>query len=170
LLNERTELLFPDIYRPLIEQIYEKAPWKNEPAAITKSLDQHLGEAMANKMKALMMTRTEINPFDDENDKVTALTRAGEMSLNVLLTTENGQSPLGASELHLDQLEDWERAEIVVLHSVPVPASWRNDLPPAKDGLIRLPMHETENGLLRGETRTAHYIYSQDFGLTKEKK
>jgi hypothetical protein len=92
------------------------------------------------------------------------------MSLNVLLTTENGQSPLGASELHLDQLEDWERAEIVALHSVPVPASWRNDLPPAKDGLIRLPMHETESGPWRGKTRTAHYIYSQDFGLTKEKK
>ena len=170
LLQEHTELLFPNVYRPLIEQVYDEAPWKNEPEAITEALNEHLGRAMANRHEALRLVRTAINPFDDEDEKVTVLTRAGEMNLNVLLTTEDGQSSLSVLEAQLDQLEDWEQAEIVALHSVPVPASWRNDLPPAKDGPIRLPMHETENGLLRGETHTAHYIYSQDFGLIKEKK
>jgi CRISPR-associated endonuclease/helicase Cas3 len=170
LLQEHTELLFPDVYRPLIEQVYDEAPWKNEPEAITEALNEHLGRAMANRHEALRLVRTAINPFDDEDETVTVLTRAGEMNLNVLLTTGDGQSPIDEPKIQLGQLEDWERAEIVALHSVPVPALWRNDLPTAKDGLIRLPMHETESGPWRGETRTAHYIYNQDFGLTKEKK
>ncbi|MGH8578628.1 MAG: CRISPR-associated helicase/endonuclease Cas3 [Gammaproteobacteria bacterium] len=170
LLNERTHLLFPDVYRPLIEQIYDEAPWENEPQGITEALNEHLGRAMANRHEALRLVRAAINPFDDEDNKVTVLTRAGEMSLNVLLTTGDGESPLDIPQIRLDKQEDWERGETIALHSVPVPASWKKDLPPPNtDYLICLSMREGANGIWLAETTQGQFSYDKEFGLMKQK-
>ncbi|MGH8592620.1 MAG: CRISPR-associated helicase Cas3' [Gammaproteobacteria bacterium] len=171
LLNEPTDLLFPDVYRPFIEQVYDEAPWENEPEAITEALNEHMGRAMANRHEALRLVRAAINPFDDEDNKVTVLTRAGEMSLNVLLTTGDGQSPLDMPQIRLDKQEDWERAETTALHSVPVPASWKKDLPPANtDYLICLSMREGANGIWLAETTQGQFSYDKEFGLMKQKR
>lgn len=171
LLKDRSTLEFPSAYRPLIERVYQEMPWDEpaEPEAISKAFDEHLGQAMANRREAEQLTRMAINPFDDEDDKVTVLTRSGEGSLQVLLVSQNGASPMGQPDCRLDALEPWDRAEIVNRYAVPVPASWRKDLPQALDGVIRLPMHESGDGLWRGETATIRYTYSLDFGLVKEK-
>jgi CRISPR-associated endonuclease/helicase Cas3 len=172
LLQERSQLVFPNVYRPLIERVYEQEQWHDpsEPEPIRQSLNEFDQVAEGVRFAALQLARATINPYDDEDDKVTLLTRRGEMSLNVLLTSEDRVSPLDAPGIALNRLEDWERAEVVNLRSVPVPASWRRDLPEPEDFVIMLPMRRVDTRLWQGIWEKARFIYSRDFGLTKEKR
>jgi CRISPR-associated endonuclease/helicase Cas3 len=171
LLQGRSELVFPDAYRPLIEHVYEREPWLDlgEPKVIRQSLNDFVEEAEGVRIAAVQLARTPMNPFDAE-EKLAAFTRGGEMNLNVLPLSEDAASPLDAPDIVLAELEDWERAEVVNLHSVPVPASWRGDLPTPEDFVIMLPMRQVDTGTWQGEADKARYTYSLDFGLTKEKR
>lgn len=167
LLKRNPRVEFPDAYRPFIEKVYEPSPWPEEPETFTKALDEHLGEAMAQRNQAILLARATINPFDDEDEKIRAFTRSGEQGPQVLLATADGKAPLFRPEATLAALPEWDLREVLDLESVIVPNGWRGALPQAEGNRIVLTMCEIEAGRYVAETAKARFVYERDLGLRK---
>lgn len=174
LLARHPVIEFPAAYRPFIDQVYDEAPWPEEPESITKALGEHLGEAMAQRTLALRLAKDAINPFDDDEDKIRAFTRSGEQGPQVLLATADGKAPLFRADAPLAGLVEWDMREVLDLECVGVPDSWRDVLPVAENNRIILPMRETTPGCYVAQTAKARFFYDRDFGLrqvtTREEK
>ncbi len=110
-----------------------------------------------------------VTSFRDEDDRITGLTRDGEMSLSVLPILPDGRFLDGQS---LADLPEREQAEALNLNAVPVPATWKNhlrDCPFEIEGPLAGYWQLTLNPALRGSWSTPNgkFHYSGDFGLEK---
>ena len=112
--------------------------------------------------------RSDVEEFADTDSNVSALTRDGEMSLNVLpvLDSGGGVKLLDDGEL-IKNLEDWWRDEALNLNMVAVPSSWRKFLPDGAEGLITLPMSVDGDGFTV-DCGDISINYSKVYGLEKE--
>lgn len=120
---------------------------------------------------ALRLTTMTVASFRDDDDRITGLTRDGEMSLTVLPIQREGRLLDGQS---LNLIPERELAEALNLNAAPVPASWKNHLRDCRmeaegalAGYVQLEMTATGNGnwcAVNGK-----YRYSEDFGLEKNR-
>ncbi len=160
---------FPAVYRPMIEEVYQEEAWSDEPEEIVREYERFWKEDYASHLKANLITNVHA-VWGDDDSNVNLMTRDGEMSLNIVPVTESpqGQCFLGRSS-PLSALEEWQRAEQIMLNTVPAPASWKKKgLPVEQEGIIWLVMSETSPGRWECATSQACFSYTVDAGLMVE--
>ncbi|MDP1996146.1 MAG: CRISPR-associated helicase/endonuclease Cas3, partial [Gallionella sp.] len=118
-------IVFPEAYRDWIERVYAEPPWDGESE---DTYGAYRGWKKVQEMRetdALQLTTMTVSQFRDEDDRVAALTRDGEMSLTVLPIQPDGRLLDGKV---LSALSERDLAETLNLHAVPAPASWKKRL------------------------------------------
>ncbi len=168
IVRQHSQLCFPDVYRPLIESVYEEESWDDEPREIVQEYEKYWQAQYASRSVARQISDIE-NAWPDDDSHVNLLTRDGEMSLSIVPVEEtaDGLCLLG-DDTPVAQLEGWEQAELVMRNTLPAPASWRNlGLPEAakQDGLIWLVMEADGMDGWRFSTRKAVFDYDRKYGL-----
>jgi len=165
------QLTFPFVYREWIEQVYSEQYWPDEPEKVKTSYEAYENECYTSKMLAKQLINSNMHELSDNDANVSALTRDGDMNLNVLpiyLNAQGRQCLLNGESL--EAMDDSQRAEALNLNSVAVPKSWgkHGRLPEAdQDGLIRLIMQQQEEGLFVAQHAQDTYYYLADTGLTR---
>jgi len=166
LLKADGKIEFPEAYRAWIEKVYEREDWEDEPEAVMLSYEKFRQEERAKFDEARSLAKTDISEFSDNDAHVSALTRDGEMNLNLLPVhnTQQGQCLLDGRLL--ESLGDEEKSEALNLNSVSVPNTWRGWLKelPSDDGLILLPMTPEADEWVAKLERCC-LSYSEDLGL-----
>ncbi|MGK2941308.1 MAG: CRISPR-associated helicase/endonuclease Cas3 [Immundisolibacter sp.] len=168
LLARHDTLIFPEAYRDWIEQVYQRDDWEAEPERIACDFTRFSSVQMGREKDAQRLTTMTVSSFRDEDDRVTGLTRDGEMSLTLLPVTADGRLLDGR---RIKDIPEHELAEALNLGAVPAPASWKkmlHDCPMDTDGPLagyrQLVMSAVSEG--RWQSRNG-MIYSHDFGLEK---
>lgn len=139
---------FPTAYRKWIEPVYQEQAWNGEPDSVKASFEKFADEAFASTCNARRLMDSSMNPLNDDDAKVSVLTRDGDMSLSLVpyVVSFNGNRCLLNGQ-ELETLEDGERFEAINLNTVPVPHSWIRKLPePDNNGLIWLEMQAHDQG------------------------
>ncbi len=165
LLAQRPRIVFPEAYRGWIEPVYEEAPWDDEPETIYGNHMAWRDDQASAAAKAIQLTTMNLTQFRDEDERATSLTRDGEMSLTILPLLSNGCLLDGNS---LDGMDEYAKAEAVMLNAVPAPRSWQSRLSGYEhddEGRIRLPL-ENRDGL-GWASSDGSLVYSAVFGLAK---
>ena len=175
LVRQNPEMRFPKAYRPLIEQVYQEDAWPDEPEDIVEGYEQFWQAEDGSRMVARLMSDTDADwAWNDDDDRVTALTRDGEMSLNIVPVTEDAQGRryfLGDDQPVTGYPES-EQAERVMRNTLPAPASWRGlGLPEAspQDGLIWLVMQPDGPKQWIHDSGKARFIYNPNTGMRMER-
>ncbi|MDO8843406.1 CRISPR-associated helicase/endonuclease Cas3 [Methylicorpusculum sp.] len=165
-----SQISFPNVYREWIELVYQENTWCDEPESVSKSYEKFELESESSRSNALRILR--MNPGLDDNDSnVSALTRDGEMNLNILPTyidTEDREHLL--NDECLNDLDESNQTEAFNLNTIAVPRSWANQgrLPkPEQDGLIKLHVQRQESGGFIASHGNYSYLYHADTGLTR---
>lgn len=169
LLSGSSEIVFPDAYRNWLERVYQRDDWDDEPVKIAVEFDSFSSEQISREKDAQRLTTMTVSSFRDEDDRITGLTRDGEMSLSVLPVLLDGQLLDGQ---RLMDLPEREQAEAVNLNAIPVPASWTARLqnyPCDKEGPLAGYRQMTLKPGTPGRWLAAdgQFHYSQDFGMEK---
>jgi CRISPR-associated endonuclease/helicase Cas3 len=166
------DMHFPDVYRPLIERVYEEEPWPEEQKEIVEEYEQYWQAQYASRLNAQYISNIE-NSWNDDDSNVSLLTRDGEMSLNILPVVETA---LGRCFLDEDtpigQLEEWQQAEQIMRNTLPAPKSWQRmglPEPSASDGLIWLKMEPDGYGGWQYQSPEAGFEYTLKHGMRMEK-
>ncbi len=175
LVSINTCVIFPEAYRDWIERVYQEEPSQDELPAMTAAYEKYQQDYYFPKKytaNAMVELRTEC--LFDEDNRVTSLTRDGEMSLTVLPVIEQHGKiyTLDNQELDAESKQYWEQ---VSLYSVCVPNSWNkyeklfaNCID--KDGIIYLPMHKNEDDVWQVELNKELLFYSVDLGLIRKRE
>ena len=173
LLDGDDMMIFPHVYRPWVEKVYQKDPWENEPENITEEYEKYENENdFVKKIKARMMVESAMNPLDDNYANAQIMTRDGEMGVTItpVINTERGKKLL-SGEL-LEGIPRDDRAEAVYMNSVTVLNSWWKWLEKYidKDTEFNLwfEMEENESGGWRRHFPKCNIYYSKKSGLKKE--
>lgn len=172
-LEQGEKIEFPSAYREWIEPVYQEDEWNSEPEAIQASFDAFADKAFASKCNAKQLMVSSMNPLNDDDAKVSVLTRDGEMSLSLVpyVKSKNGNCGLLDGQ-ELETLDESERFEAINLNTVPVPQSWgrKSGRLPESDinGLIWLEMQVkgSRNGYC-GDYGAWRYDYSAENGLQR---
>ncbi len=164
------EIHFPAAYRTWIEMVYQENEWGDEPEAVMSSYKKYVEESDGSYFTAKQLMAGDIEALSDTDSNVSALTRDGEMSLNILplLKTAKGLQLIGEQEQMVDSLDEWWRDEALSMNMVAVPQSWRKFLPETREGVIVLEMTPSAIGysVQLGDVQVR---YSIDFGLENNK-
>ena len=168
-----SQVSFPAAYRDWIEPIYCEDMWAEEPEWVLNSYKQFEEDKDSSYYSALQNIRRNPN-LDDNDSNVTALTRDGEMSLNLVpfYADTQGKRHLLDGQL-IGSLDDSKRLEAINLNSVAVPKSWGNHgkLPDTdKEGFIWLVMQNSGDGYLSVEQGNYSYFYHSNTGFKKMEK
>ena len=171
LLTAVERIVFPEAYREWIERVYQRDDWDNEPEKIALDYDKYSIMQRTREKDAQRLTTMTVSSFRDEDDRITSLTRDGEMSLNVLPIQPDGRLLNGQS---LADLPEREQAEVLNLNAVPAPASWKNHLRDCRmetegslAGYLQLEMEA--DGNTHWSALNGKFHYSEDFGLEKSR-
>lgn len=169
--QQNAKICFPDAYRKWIDKVYNEDNWPNEPEKVLKSYESYDQKCYVNQMTARQLINSSMTELTDNDSNVAALTRDGEMSLNVVpfYNDENGKKCL-LDGFVVNELDASETLEILNLNTVSVPQSWshKNRLPSAdQEGLIWLPMIARGNGYFTGSHATTGYCYHHRTGLSR---
>lgn len=171
LLMRNSMLVFPEAYRAWIEQVYQRDDWEDEPMKIAEDHDAYIYVQIHREKEAQRLTTMTVSSFRDDDDRVTGLTRDGEMSLTVLPITASGRLLDGQ---RIEAMSEHELAEALNLGAVPAPASWKmilGDCRREADGPLadyrQLIMSELASGVWQSEN--GKFTYSEDFGLEKRR-
>lgn len=170
-INKKSELHFPDVYRPMIEEVYKEEVWVDEPESVTKEYEVFQMEEEASRMIATSYTKIE-SVWDDEDSNVNALTRDGEMSLNIIpVVSTNNENYLIGETQSISSIDEWKQLEELMLNTIPVPATWEGSLQgiaEKEDGVFYLAMlPDGDSWQVSGNE--ASYRYSIENGLEREK-
>lgn len=163
-------IVFPHAYRAWIESIYREEPWGNEPEEVEKSYEQFKYEIdEIKRYKARYMVDTAMNPFADTDEKVTAVTRDGEMSLTIVPFCRTPEGAMLMDGTEYEKLDEYQRLESLSLNRVSAPKSWRRYLENSdEEGRYWIEMGK-EGEVFRGVSRGVTFRYHKDTGLEKEK-
>ena len=171
LLEQTTTINFPEAYRDWIESVYAENPWENEPDEIVNAFELFTESEFGRRFSALQFAVSEMNPFADTDGNAAALTRDGEMNLNVLLI-QNRNTLLDG--MVWNKLKKFYQDEALDHNTVSVPVSWKRHLPQAdRYGRIRLKMslqRDNDQETWYSETDTADFSYTKTRGFEMEKK
>jgi len=169
--DSESKVTFPTAYRDWIEPVYDEEAWLDEPEWVLKSYDAFDKDRYTSQMVARQMIRSNMNELSDNDANVSALTRDGDMNLNVIpiYLDSQGRGCMLNGEA-LDSMDESQRAEALNLNSVAVPKSWskHDRLPkPDMDGLIWLAMLQHEGGHFSVRHNNDSYLYHANTGLTR---
>jgi len=165
LLQQHPVLTFPDVYRPLIELVYQEDAWIDEPEQVQQEYEQFVACELATRCTSLQLVNSQTH-FDDSDAKTTLLTRDGEMSLNVLPVIGTGKGKTFLNGQCLAALDEWLLPEALSMNTIPVPASWqRKGLPAMKEGIVWLPMEKDYNNGWQCTTGDIRWVYNIAEGL-----
>ncbi|EMR12515.1 helicase Cas3 [Methylophaga lonarensis MPL] len=165
------QIEFPTAYRAWIEPVYQEDEWNDEPEIVKASYEKFSENAFASKCNAKALMNSGMNPLNDDDAKVSLLTRDGEMSLSLVpyvVSTDGNRCLLNGQAV--DEMEEAERFEAINLNTIPVPHSWgrkSGQLPePDSNGLIWLEMQKQHRGYC-GEFGIWQYSYSSQNGFQR---
>lgn len=166
--ESKGEIVFPDVYRPWIEKVYQEEDWGIEPAQIVKKHSEFVETQMGNKMSAKQMINSGQNPIADSDSNAMRLTRLGDMQLQVLLLKDNGEY-LHSNEVFIED-NSFLRHERMDMSSVAVSANWAS-LFTEKDEesgmrILRLSKGD-DKSFFALSTGNQWISYSKKFGLQK---
>jgi CRISPR-associated endonuclease/helicase Cas3 len=169
--EDGSRLTFPNVYRDWIESVYIEESRDGDPEAVTKSFEAYKDACYTSRMLAKQLINSSMHELSDNDSTVSALTRDGDMSLNILpfYLDAQGRRYLLNGDC-LDNLDDSRLAEALNLNTVAVPHSWtnRDRLPKAdQDGLIRLQMQQQGAGGFIASHGPDIYHYHADTGLIR---
>ncbi|MCQ6962897.1 CRISPR-associated helicase/endonuclease Cas3 [Methanolobus chelungpuianus] len=170
LLEQNNAIKFPEAYRDLIERVYAKDRWENEPESLTKLHEEYETEEWASKWISKGLTQADTYFMDSEGN-ANALTREGKMNLSVIPVTEDGGVKHFLDGIPVPKPNDKFDRELLSQNSLGVPDSnfWRSVLPKSQDRLHYLSMVKTNEGW-RFDYDGGYLLYTQDRGLQKVKK
>lgn len=171
LLNAAERIVFPEAYRDWIERVYSNDVWDDESGTIYGDYLSWRDVQEMREADALKLTTMTVSSFRDEDERITGLTRDGEMSLTVLPVQLDGRLLNGQS---LADMPEREQAEALNLNAVPAPASWHkllHDCPFDKEGPLAGFWQLTLNATAPGSWSALNgkFHYSEDFGLEKNR-
>lgn len=171
LLTGVNKIVFPVSYRGWIGQVYQRDDWTDEPEAISCEYDTYSALQRSREADALRLTTMTLRTYRDEDDRVTGLTRDGEMSLTVLPMQPNDRLLNGQT---ISGLNERDIPETLNLHAIPTPASWKGRLTDCRldtegnlAGYRQLEM--TADGQRAWTAIGGKFHYSEDFGLEEIK-
>jgi len=169
LLSRHDTLVFPEAYRDRIERVYQRDDWPNEPERIACDFTKFSAEQVRREKDARQLTSMTVASFRDEDGRITSLTRDGEMSLNVLPLTPDGNLLDGP---RIVDISEQQLAETLNLNTAPAPASWREHLNGYRIdsegpfvGCYQLVLTQPCNGFWNSQD--GKFRYSKEFGLEK---
>ncbi|MEX2490907.1 MAG: CRISPR-associated helicase/endonuclease Cas3 [Nitrospirales bacterium] len=169
LLTGQTKIEFPEAYRDWIEQVYQRDDWAEEPEAIACEYDTYSAIQRSREADAKQLTTMTVSTFRDEDNRVTGLTRDGEMSLTVLPILPGGRL---LNDQIINELNERDIPETLNLHAIPAPASWKGRLSDCRlenegnlAGYRQLEM--TADGQGAWSAMGGKFRYSEDFGLER---
>jgi len=162
-------IVFPAAYRAWIESIYQEKAWGDEPEEVEKGYEKFKWEIEEIKRyKARYMVDTAMNPFADTDEKITAVTRDGDMNLTVVPYCRTPHGKMLMDGTVFESLDKYRRLEALSLNSVGAPKSWQGHLGHSEDGRYWLEM-EQENDGYRGTSKGVTFHYHKEMGLEKQK-
>ena len=161
---------FPKAYREWIESVYQLDKWADEAESVTKSFAKFEEESYASHMTAMQLVRSSMKVLSDDDNHVAALTRDGEMSLNLLPCYQNNQGEKCLlNGVIFERLDESQRWEALSLNTVAVPASWGKYgklEEPDQDGILWLLMEQTIRQFI-GNVGHYKFTYQTDIGLNR---
>jgi len=162
-------VVFPAAYRAWIESVYRDEAWGNEPEEVEKGYEKFKYEIEEIKRyKARYMVDTAMNPFNDTDEKITAVTRDGDMNLTVVPFCRTLEGRMLMEGTVFELLDDYRQLEALSLNSVGVPKTWGYHLENSEEGRYWLEMEQEGKGY-RGISKGITFRYHKDMGLEKEK-
>lgn len=164
------KIIFPNAYRTWIEPVYKMEAWEDEPPEIQEEHEKFLYEVeMVKRFKAQYMIDSVMNPFADTDEKITAVTRDGEMNLTVIPYCQKTAGKMLMDGTILESLDEYQRLEVLALNSLGVPKSWRYSFEtPDEEGRFWLAM-EYNGESYEGCSKGATFHYHKDTGLERKK-
>ncbi len=169
--NNYASLIFPDVYRPMIEDVYRTEAWDDEPEAIIEEYALFEMEEMASRMVANYVTDIE-NVWDDKEEKVNALTRDGEMSLMLIpIVKQSAKRHFLEEKQPISAIDKWRQREAIMLNTIPVPATWESSLKGnsvKEEGMFYLTMTKDDK-VWRASGEKFCFSYSTENGLERER-
>lgn len=165
------KIAFPDAYRTWIERVYRAEAWENEPVEITEAYESFAGEVESVKRslahQMLERARGRMNPFNDTDDNIVAVTRDGEMSLAVVPFCSTPRGKMLMDGTIYDLVENQRRMEVLTLNTVGVPATWKGYFDHSDEGRFWLETQQ-EGESYTGSSKSMTFRYHHNFGLEKE--
>lgn len=167
LIERHGAAVFPAAYREWIEAVYGEEPWPEEPEEIIRAFDAFTQEEEAMRYCARQLVDSGMTNHNDTDGNVTALTRDGEMAVNVVPLVR-GEERLRFLDGEAFAPEETGFDERLDRNSVPVPRSWAEALPADETRRRRLLM--TPVGEDRWEAVAGGWSYDKRFGLERLKR
>jgi len=168
LLRKQPLLRFPEVYRPLIEAVYQEDAWSDEPEKVQQEYKRFEDCEAATRCTSMQLMNSHPN-FEDSDSRVALLTRDGEMSLNLVPVTGRGKQKCFLDGTRVSDVDAWALLEALSKNSVPVPASWqRKGLPEENDGVIWLCMTQQVGGGWQYSNDKIVLTYTVEGGLDRE--
>ena len=162
-------IVFPNAYRNWIEAVYQDDVWENEPEKVTSGYEKFKSEVEdIKRYKARYMVDSVMNPFNDTDDKILAVTRDGEMNLTVVPFCQTAEGIMLMDGTIFEALDELRRLEALSLNCVGVPSTWRGCFKNCDEGRFWLEMKKEGEGFL-GCSNGKTFRYHKDMGLEKEK-
>lgn len=143
----------------------------DEPEWVALGLEKWQQENAVSRMSAQQMLKWAENTWlSDEDDKVRAVTRDGEMSLTVIPYLDSSAGRQLLNGVIVESCDEHKLTEALALNRVMVPNSWSNRLPvPVDDnGLYWLQM-QWQNEVSKTGHKNTMFYYNNEYGLEKTK-
>lgn len=164
-----TPLQFPEAYRQWIEAIYRDEPDEQEPAWVTKGMEDFERDDFTSLLKAKQMIRwKEQVSLRDNDSNERAVTRDGAQSLTLIpyVQTSAGKQLLDGTSVY-EQLDEYRQREVLSLNQVSVPESWKRWLgEPDQYQRYWLEGETQADGVLIRLTK-GNLFYSKERGMEK---
>ena len=163
IIDSTKSITFPKAYRNMIEHVYQKETWKDEPKDITEAFEKYQKECEGSLKRA--KTISNANTFFSDNDEQAfMLTRDGQGSLSVIPVVEReaGQCFLDSETcLNRNQYEE------LVQNMIPVPVSWRSLIEAEEEQGIYYLLMQNETHREKYLSDNGRLCYSVEYGLKK---
>lgn len=165
---------FPAAYRDWIEAVYCQESVGDEPDWVVEGFAKFEEMDWDKRFSAKQMIEMAFNanPFTDTDEKITAVTRDGEMSLTTIPFIDSAEGKQTFEGKSLDRKDDSQMYERLALNSLGVPAGWEGclkKLTEFDEGRYWLKMQPDGEGFV-AEGKKVVFRYHRDTGLRREKR
>ena len=168
LLEENGILSFPDVYRKMIELVYQQEPWQDEPGKLAEMYEKYEQEQAASKYSASFIAHSYSTPLPDTDGNAATLTREGEMNISVIPFLFIKRKRFCLDGAPLDDLNEFEQLEVYNIESIGVAQNWRKYLPQVtEEQICFLEMSDQGNGEFHSNEGSGQLCYTFERGLEK---